>query len=325
MAIFHLKHGFLKRSSGASSIAKAAYNAGQKIEDSSGSAEFSDYTRKGGVLHHEVTLPAGSPRWANDRGELWRRLEVREDRSTRRADAILAHSFDIALPCELTLEQNIFLARDFVGEQFTRKGYAVDWAIHSPDLRGDSRNIHLHVLVPLRKIEGDTFSKKDRYNRSQLRQQIINWRKAWAGLVNRHLKRYGHSASIDERSLRAQGIARSPTRHRGPQPKASRAALNAIRPVQPQRPVVKSSRQVGPDGSVAVTMTILHSGLNGIGKRLGQTAEKTVAPIIAQPRKGWPPEAVAAWEAWGKRQPKRFFSIWPELAQGVSFGEGAQP
>ena len=62
MAIFHLSHSFVKRSQGASSVAKAAYNAGQKLEDVNGSSVHSDYTRKGGVLHDEITLPSGSPR-----------------------------------------------------------------------------------------------------------------------------------------------------------------------------------------------------------------------------------------------------------------------
>src|ERR1700735_5448566 len=104
MAIFHLTHSFVRRSNGSSSVAKAAYNSGQKLEDNHGSSAFSDYTRKGGVLFDEISLPAGLPQWANNRGELWRRLEAREDRSTRHATAILAHNFNIALPHELTLE-----------------------------------------------------------------------------------------------------------------------------------------------------------------------------------------------------------------------------
>ncbi len=82
------------------------------------------------------------------------------------------------------------MARDYVREQFTRKGYAVDWSIHAADPRGDSRNIHLHILVPLRKITGESFGNKARYDKSQLRQQVRIWRKSWATLANRHLKRY---------------------------------------------------------------------------------------------------------------------------------------
>lgn len=312
MAIFHLAHSFVRRSRGSSSIAAAAYNAGQKLEDQKGSTAYSDYSRKGGVLYDEITLPAGSPLWANNRGELWRRLEAREDRSTRAKDALLAHSFNIALPHELTLEQNIFLARDFVREQFTRKGYAVDWAIHGPDPRGDSRNIHLHILVPLRQIEGESFGNKARFTRQELRQQVIGWRKAWAKLANRHLKRYGHKSAIDERTLKAQGSPRKPTRHRGPRPKAKRVQLNQLRarlPPQPKSPIVRISKTTAPTGVVAIQAAVMRTQLTGIGNRIQQTARPTNKPKAGD----WPPEAILDWKVWGKRFPDRFFAKWPQL------------
>ena len=312
MAIFHLAHSFVRRSNGSSSVAKAAYNAAEKLEDQQGSSLHSDYTRKGGVLFDEICLPAGTPSWAERRGELWRRLETREDRSTRPQQAILAHSFNIALPHELTLEQNIFLARDFVREQFTHKGYAADWAIHSPDPRGDSRNIHLHILVPLRKIEGESFGNKARYSKTQLRQQVTTWRKAWATLSNRHLKRYSHKASIDERSLRAQGSKRAPTRHKGVRPKATRACLNGLRaklPPQPLSPIVRSTKHTGTDGSITLRASIQRSALNSI--KTGGNAPVLSAKTSSS---GWPLEAIKDWQAWGREAPVKFFTLWPELA-----------
>jgi hypothetical protein len=322
MAIFHLTHSFLRRSGSSSSIATAAYNSGQKLEDNQGSSAYSDYSRKGGVLFDEITLPAGSPQWANKRGELWRRLEAREDRSTRRADALLAHNFNIALPHELTLEQNIFLARDYVRGQFTRKGYAVDWSIHAPDPRGDSRNIHLHILVPLRKIESESFGNKARYTRGQLRQQVIAWRKSWAALVNRHLKRYGHKGGIDERSLRMQGVKRTPTCHKGPRPKAKRAMLNAIRLPQLVSPILRLSKDTGKDGSVTIRAVIKNSALNKI-----DTGDKSPVPTAsaAFATTGWPPEAIADWKAWGRKDPRGFFEKWPQLASGNVAPGGFRP
>ena len=321
MAIFHLRHKFLSRSSGASSLAKAAYNAAEKISDNKGSSEGSDFTRKGGVLCNEITLPRGSPEWADNRGELWRRLEAREDRSTRRKDAILAHSFDISLPCELTLEQNIFLAKDFVREQFTRNGYPVDWSIHGPDPRGDDRNIHLHILVPLRHIEGDSFGIKDRFPKSKLRAQIRTWRSAWATLANRHLKRYGYKSQIDERSLREQGIKRTPSKPRGVRPKVKRSALDALRPPQPKAPIVSQKVSTNPDGSVIIRAAIRGTALTKIGRE-----DFSQAAISPPERKGWPEAAIRDWGAWGKKNPQRFFALWPELApEGFIFGEGAQP
>ena len=296
---------------------KGALNSGEKLADNKGSE--ADYTRKGGVLFSEIALPAGSPEWADNRGELWRRLEAREDRSTSPRKALLAHNIDIALPHELTLEQNIFLARDFVREQFTRKGYAVDWAIHAADPRGDSRNIHLHILVPLRKIAGESFGNKARYSRNELRQQVIAWRKSWANLANRHLKRYGHKKAIDERSLKAQGSKRTPTRHRGPQPKTKRAVLDKIRPPQPKRPIIRTLKRTGRDGSINIQAVIRNTGLVKIGPGINPIAP--VRPSFfpsARSNGGWPPAAIADWKAWGHRETVRFFAKWPELGGGLS-------
>jgi len=222
---------------------------------------------------------------------------------------MLAHSFDLALPHELTLEQNIFLMKDFVREQFVRKGFAVDWAVHAPDPRGDDRNFHSHVLVPLRKVDGQSFGNKVRYSRSDLRQQNIVWRKAWENLVNRHLARYGHKAKIDARSLKDQGSKRAPSKHHGVRSKAKRSSLDAIRSPMPKAPVVRISKTTGTDGTITVKASIQHSGLNNIGN-------PTPPPFFpAKPdRKGWPPEAVRDWEAWGHQEVVKFFTLWKELS-----------
>jgi len=34
----------------------------------------------------------------------------------------------------------------------------------------------------------------------------------------------------------------------------------------------------------------------------------------ARPQSGWPPAAILDWEQWGKRNPRRFFALWPELS-----------
>lgn len=43
------------------------------------------------------------------------------------------------------------------------------------------------------------------------------------------------------------------------------------------------------------------------------TPQPQSVPFLPSPhRKGWPPEAVRDWEAWGKKDPARFFTLWPE-------------
>ena len=69
--------------------------------------------------------------------------------------AQLAYSYDIALQNELTLEENIGLARRFLLEQFVSRGMICDFAVHTPDPKGGIPNPHFHVLCPMRPMNPD--------------------------------------------------------------------------------------------------------------------------------------------------------------------------
>ena len=67
--------------------------------------------------------------------------------------AQLAYSFDIAMQNELTLEENMELARKFVQEQFVAKGMIADLAFHSPEKEdGGIPNPHFHVMTTMRPL-----------------------------------------------------------------------------------------------------------------------------------------------------------------------------
>ena len=57
MALFHLSVTQTKRSAGQSAIASAAYRAGERLY-SEYYGEYSDYTRKGGVICSDILLPS---------------------------------------------------------------------------------------------------------------------------------------------------------------------------------------------------------------------------------------------------------------------------
>lgn len=224
MAIFHLSAVIHSRSKGHSAVAGAAYRARTAIEDER-TGERHDYGRKAAdVLFEGLYAPKDAPGWAQDRAQLWNHVEAFE----KRRDAQLCRSFDIALPHELTLEQNRRLLQDWVRENFTRKGLIADVAIHGPHRQrnggqehgssADPRNIHAHVAVVLRKLDGAEFAaKKERTasndeRKAELEAQRANWEK----LANRHLERAGLDVRIDRRTLKEQGIAQEPTQHLGP-------------------------------------------------------------------------------------------------------------
>ena len=151
IALFHFHVTQIKRSTGQSAVAAAAYRSGEKLH-SEYYGEDSDYTRKGGVICSEILLPAHAPPEYADRETLWNAVEKVE----RGKKAQLAYSFDIALQNEFSMEENINLARQFLLEQFVRRGMIVDFAVHSPDKEGGGiSNPHFHVMCPIRPIEPD--------------------------------------------------------------------------------------------------------------------------------------------------------------------------
>ena len=47
------------------------------------------------------------------------------------------------------------------------------------------------------------------------KEQLVEWRKAWADVTNRYLERYGHDERIDHRSHADRGLTEHPTIHEG--------------------------------------------------------------------------------------------------------------
>ena len=92
MALFHLSVTQTKRSAGQSAIASAAYRAGERLY-SEYYGEYSDYTRKGGVICSDILLPSHAPPEYADRQTLWNAVEKAE----RGKNAQLAYSFDISV------------------------------------------------------------------------------------------------------------------------------------------------------------------------------------------------------------------------------------
>ena len=77
MALFHLSVTQTKRSAGQSAIASAAYRSGEKLY-SEYYGEYSDYTRKGGVICSDILLPSHAPPEYADRQTLWNAVEKAE-------------------------------------------------------------------------------------------------------------------------------------------------------------------------------------------------------------------------------------------------------
>lgn len=209
MAIYHFSAKVISRGKGQSAIAAAAYRSGERLYDEQAGQQKYYPSRDERIVFTDIMAPKDAPEWAHDRDQLWNRAE----RAEKRKDAQLAREIEVSLPHELNDRQREWLVKDFAREEFVRKGYAVDIAIHAPDRTSDERNYHAHLMITRRTLGPEGFSKTKDWQLDKA--QLGEWREKWADLANRHLERHGHEARIDHRSLKEQGVDREATVHLG--------------------------------------------------------------------------------------------------------------
>jgi MobA/MobL family. len=121
IAICHISIKIISRGKGKSAVAAAAYRAGEKITN-----EFDgmvhNYTKKVGIAHTEIMLPDHAPREYFNRSTLWNSVEKVE----KSKNSQLAREFELALPVELSAEQNLSLVREYVNRNFVAVGMCAE-------------------------------------------------------------------------------------------------------------------------------------------------------------------------------------------------------
>ena len=204
-------------------MAAAAYRSGEKLVNEWDGLTH-DYTRKRGVVHTEIMLPAHAPPEFRDRSTLWNNVEQIEKSATSQ----LAREIEVALPVELSMAAQLALVRAFVKENFVDAGMCADFAIHDKG----TGNPHAHIMLTIRPIREDgKWGAKCRkvydldgqgqripdgkggwknhredttdWNR---RENAEKWRAVWATYTNRALEAAGRPERIDHRSYKRQGV-----------------------------------------------------------------------------------------------------------------------
>ena len=215
MAIFHLRHASVGRST------HAAGTAG---------AHAAYITRSGAcreIVGKDMPLPAAGERG----GEARRWLDEQE--AGDRKNARVIDKVTIALPRELDVMQRVELVRTFAAEVTQGR---VPWMAAIHDQGKDTDNPHAHVILRDRDLE--TGKMALRMSQSGSTEML---RETWERVCNAALERAGVEARIDRRTLEAQGIDREPTKHEGPIPRQIEAKgreswkLEAIRDEQATR------------------------------------------------------------------------------------------
>ena len=192
-----------------------------------------DYTRKRGIVHSEILLPSNAPPDFQDRGTLWNSVEQIE----KACNSQLARELEVALPIELSREEQVRLVRAYCSSQFISRGMCADFNIHDTG----SGNPHAHILLTMRPMDAhgkwrpkskkeyvlDENGERIRLSSGRYKTRKVDlvdwnsqenaevWRKVWADLANEFLERNNRPERIDHRSYERQGVDLLPTIHEG--------------------------------------------------------------------------------------------------------------
>ncbi|KRO02561.1 nickase [Ligilactobacillus pobuzihii] len=231
MAIFHMSFQNISAGKMRSAVASASYRSGDKL--------FSDKEGKTYSYARDVKpeafilTPKNAPDWAKDRQKLWNEVEKKD----RKANSRYAKEFNVALPVELSEQDQKDLLTKYVQENFVNPGMVADVAIH----RDHPDNPHAHVMLTNRPFNPDgTWGQKTKTeyildshgNKTKTpagnvrnrkiwlvdwdkKEKITEWRHNWATAVNQVLEAKNLPDLISEKSYEEQGIDEVATQHEG--------------------------------------------------------------------------------------------------------------
>ena len=246
MACYHCAVKILSRSAGRSSVQFSAYMSGEKMKDERLNVTF-NHTSKEEVCHNLMIYADRVPEEIRTQEKFWNSLEAAEKNNNSQ----VARTWEIALPHELTMEQNKEWAERYARSLVYKDGMpAVQISIHEKD-----GNWHAHIMAPTRdmsekgrwlsketkkysldengeripvldqrtgkqKIEAKTGRKvwqretveRNNWNSPEL---LMEWRERAARYQNRALEKEHIGERVDHRSFEEQGIDREPTIHEG--------------------------------------------------------------------------------------------------------------
>lgn len=161
------------------------------------------------------------PSWAKESPiEFWKQADIQERKNGR-----LYREIEVALPRELTLQQNIELANEYVSKIIGSR-HVVTTVVHNPLALDGKPNPHAHIMFSERILDGADrgrdlfFRRPNRKNpekggsgkdREWIREEKLKEiRQVWQKEANLALEKAGSSARIDMRSNKAKGLDRPP-------------------------------------------------------------------------------------------------------------------
>ena len=232
----HTHVDIVTRAKGASVIAKAAYNARDKLQDEY-YGKTHDYSKKTDLVFSKIFLPEHIPKEFSNREYLWNSVEKIE----KSKNSQLARNLLFELPRELNEEDRIKLISEFIEENFTSKGMIADCNIHNPPASDNEEQPHAHILLTLREMDregkwkpkcrkeyildengekiklksGNYKSRKVNLNDWNEPDKAKEWRENFSKKANEYLARNNINKRIDPRTFKEQGREELPQIHLG--------------------------------------------------------------------------------------------------------------
>ena len=232
----HTHVDIVARSKGASVIAKAAYNARDKLQDEY-YGKTHDYSKKTDLVFSKIFLPEHVPKEFSNREYLWNEVEKIE----KSKNSQLARNLLFELPRELNEEDRIKLISEFIEENFTSKGMIADCSIHNPMASDHEEQPHAHILLTLREMDSegkwkskcrkeyilDENGEKIKLKSGNYKSRKVNlndwnepdkakeWRENFSKKANEYLARNNIDKRIDPRTFEEQGREELPQIHLG--------------------------------------------------------------------------------------------------------------
>ncbi|MBV0792644.1 MobA/MobL family protein, partial [Escherichia coli] len=217
----------------------ASYHCTVKTGAKGAALKHADYISRSGEYKSyksredlEFSSSGNMPSWAKKNpAELWKAADEFE-----RKNGTAYREIEIALPRELTREQRIELVEDFVQKELGDR-HAYQYAIHNPPGAIDGKEQpHAHIMFCERINDGIERDPQQFFKRAnsksperggakkasipqtagERKAALVALRSRWADVQNEHLARHGHESRVDHRSLKEQGIKRTPEVHLGP-------------------------------------------------------------------------------------------------------------
>ncbi|HEL0414113.1 TPA: MobA/MobL family protein [Streptococcus equi subsp. zooepidemicus] len=232
----HTHVDIVSRSKGHSVLAKAAYNARDKLKDDY-YGKTHDYSKKDDLVFSKIFLPEHIPKEFSNREYLWNSVEKIE----KSKNSQLARNLLFTLPRELNEEDRIKLISEFIEGNFTSKGMIADCNIHNPIASDNEEQPHAHILLTLREIDEqgnwkakskkeyilDENGEKIKLKRGNYKSRKVNlndwnepdkakeWRENFSKKANEYLAKNNIDKRIDPRTFEEQGREELPQVHLG--------------------------------------------------------------------------------------------------------------